>query len=304
MTNPDFSGSPPAPGVPSIGSFTKVSDGGRPLGAILLDLGKITAVEAERILHLQKESGMRFGEAAIALGVIKETDVQLAVARQFNYPYLHSGDSGASAELVAAFAPFSRQVEALRGLRSQLMLRWFSTDMPRKTLAIVSPGRNEGRSYLAANLAIVFSQLGERTLLIDANLRNPRQHELFQLENRVGVSAILAGQVSELAGPQRIPNFVDLSVLTSGVMPPNPQELLGRAIFRRMIEKFETEFDVILVDTPAGNDYADTQSITAFIGGALMLTRRNHTKVKAVSLLATNLRQFGSQIVGSVMSEF
>lgn len=292
------------PVVPAVGNFTRVGDGGRPLGAILLDSGKITADEAERILHLQKESGMRFGDVAVALGIIQEADVQLALARQFNYPYLIRGHGSASDELVAAFEPFGPQVEALRGLRSQLMLRWFSADMPHKTLAIVSPGRGEGRSYLAANLAIVFSQLGERTLLIDADMRNPRQHQLFQLDNRSGLSAMLAAPRREVAGPQRIENFVDLSVLTSGVLPPNPQELLGRSLFHRLIERFESEYDVILVDTPAGNAYGDTQSLTAFIEGALMVTRRNHTRVKAAKLLATNMRQFGSQLVGSVISVF
>lgn len=304
MKIPEISTGPALPVVPSVGKFTRAHDGGRPLGAILLDSGKITADEAERILHLQQKGGMRFGAAAIALGIVKEADVQLALARQFNYPYLIHGTGGASDELIAAFEPFGPQVEALRGLRSQLMLRWFSADMPRKTLAIVSPGRSEGRSYLAANLAIVFSQLGERTLLIDADLRNPRQHQLFQLDNRSGLSGMLAAPGRDCTGPQRIENFVDLSVLTAGVLPPNPQELLGRSVFQRLIERYESEYDVILVDTPAGNAYADAQTLTSFIGGALMVTRRHKTKVNAVNLLATNLRQFGIKLVGSVLSDF
>lgn len=281
-----------------------MGDSGRPLGAILLDTGKITILQAEQIMQLQREQGMRFGDAAVALGIIKEVDVQLALARQFNYPYLIDGDRSASDELVAAFAPFGPEVENLRSLRSQLMLRWFSTEIAHKTLAIISPGRHEGRSYLAANLAIVFSQLGQRTLLIDADLRNPRQHQLFRLENRSGLSAALAGQGGNGVGPQRIPQFMDLSVFTAGVVPPNPQELLGRPGFHRMIEKFESEYDVILVDTPAGNEYADAQTVTSFIGGALLLTRRNHTKVKAANLLASSMLQFGTKIIGSVLSEF
>jgi protein-tyrosine kinase len=304
MKTPIISNNGSIPAIPSIAEFTRVGDGGRPLGAILLDSGKITVDEAERIMHLQKEQGMRFGDAAIALGIITEADVQRALARQFNYPYLINGDDGASAELVAAFSPFSPQVEALRGLRSQLMLRWFSADIHHKTLAIISPGRNEGRSYLAANLAIVFSQLGERTLLIDADMRNPRQHSLFQLENRTGLSGVLAGQGSDSGVPHRIPNFIDLSVLTAGVTPPNPQELLGRSLFHRVIEQFESQYDVILIDTPSGNDYADAQMVSSFVGGTLMVTRRDHTKVKAANLLAANMRQFGVTLIGSVLSEF
>ncbi|MGC5317045.1 CpsD/CapB family tyrosine-protein kinase, partial [Escherichia coli] len=80
-------------------------------------------------------------------------------------------------KVVAAYNPFSKQVEALRALRSQLMVRWFDIDGKHKALSIVSPASGEGRSFIASNLAVVFSQLGERTLLIDADMRQPCQHE-------------------------------------------------------------------------------------------------------------------------------
>ena len=141
---------------------------GSSIGAILVDSGKLTIEAAERILRLQKEQGLLFGDAALQLGLLTNEDIQFALARQYDYPYLLKGDGEVSSELVAAFQPFSPQVEALRALRSQLMLRWFTGQQERRALAIVSPARGEGRSYLAANLAVVFSQLGEHTLLIDA----------------------------------------------------------------------------------------------------------------------------------------
>jgi chain length determinant protein tyrosine kinase EpsG len=275
----------------------------RSIGAILVDAGRLSLQDAERILRRQKERGLRFGDAAIELGLATEADIRFALARQFDYPYLVSGESTASAELVAAFEPFSAQVEALRALRSQLMLRWFTGEGARRALAVVSPGRGEGRSYLAANLAIVFSQLGERTLLIDADLRHSRQHELFHLDNAIGLSTVLAGRAGTVS-VQRVPSFIDLTVLTAGPTPPNPQELLGRSVFVQMLAKFAEAFDVVLIDTPAGSPYADAQTLGARAGGALMVVRQDHSSANEAGLLGGRLTQTGVNIVGSVLNAF
>ena len=154
----------------------------RTLGAILVDGGQLKPEDAERVLQHQKENHLRFGEAAMRLGLISEADLQFALSRQFAYAYLRQIPGEArvlSEELVSAFQPFSSRVEQLRAIRSQLMLRWFDRAEERQVLTIIGAERGEGRSYLAANLAIVFSQLGERTLLVDADMREPRQHFLF-----------------------------------------------------------------------------------------------------------------------------
>ena len=139
----------------------------RTLGAILIDSGQLTPEDAERVLQYQKQHNLRFGEAAVRLGLISEADIQFALSRQFAYAYLRKTPGEArplSDELVAAYQPFSPRVEQLRAIRSQLMLRWFDRAEERQVLTVVGAERGEGRSYLAANLAIVFSQLGERTL--------------------------------------------------------------------------------------------------------------------------------------------
>ena len=272
------------------------------LGAILVDSGKLTIDAAERILRAQKEHGLLFGDAAIQLGLLTQQDLQFALARQYDYPYLRAGDGAVSAELIAAYQPFTPEVEALRALRSQLMLRWFSGEPTRRTLAIVSPARGEGRSYLAANLAVVFSQLGERTLLIDADLRNPRQHTLFKLENRAGLSSLLSGR-SDANDIQRVPSFVDLSILPAGPQPPNPQELLGRPAFAKQLEELAEAFDVVLVDTPASSQYADARTIAVRAGGALLVARKKASRIGDVRALAKQLIQSGVVPVGSILNE-
>ena len=218
----------------------------RSIGAILIDAGKLSVEDAERALLFSRNESMRFGDAAIKLGLIRPADVQYALSLQFQYPYLVSDDRKLSPELVAAYAPFSKGVEALRVLRSQLMLRWFGMEPRRKSLAIVSALRSEGRSYFAANLAVVFSQLGEHTLLIDADMRHPAQHRFFGLDNREGLSNVLAGR-GEADPWRRIEGLRDLSVLQAGPVPPNPIELLGRPAFRQLVNRAASEFDVILI---------------------------------------------------------
>ncbi|MBK8401175.1 MAG: chain length determinant protein tyrosine kinase EpsG [Propionivibrio sp.] len=274
----------------------------RSIGAILIDTGRLTAENAERILRLQKEQGLRFGDAAIQLGLLTDDDIRYALASQFDYPYLPAGDTSLSQELVAAYAPFSPVVEQLRALRSQLMLRWFDAQAERKALAIVSPSHGEGRSFIAANLAIVFSQLGERTLLIDADLRMPSQHELFKLGNTPGLSGLLAGR-SNYDAVLRVPSLLGLSVLPAGAVPPNPQELLGRPAFVEAVYTLSRDFDVIIIDTPAGSEFADAQTVAVRTGAALMVARKNQSLLHETMQFARNLQQSGATLVGSVLNE-
>lgn len=286
----------PGPGVP-------VGSNDRAIGAMLIDSGKMTPEDAERVLRYSRERAIRFGDAAIALRLVTETDIQQVLARQFDYAYLQPGQSDVSSEVVAAWSPFSPQVEALRALRSQLLLRWFTGEAGHKILTVISAARGDGRTHVAANLAVVFSQMGERTLLVDADLRNPRQHELFSIGNAAGVSTLLA----QRTGPesiQRVPGFVDLSVLASGPTPPNPSELLGRASFGTLCETLASQYDVVIVDTPAANLGSDYQLVANRAKGALVVARKNHTPMDVCRSLADETRSAGAVVVGSVLNEY
>lgn len=275
----------------------------RSIGAILIDSGKLSIYDAEQILRLQKVENLRFGDAGIRLGLLSQVDIQHALANQYDYPYLIKGDGAVSDTLVAAYNPFCHQVEALRTLRSQLMLRRFTGQPNRKMLSIISPSRGEGRSFLAANLAVVFSQLGERTLLIDADMRHPTQHEFFKLENRHGFSSVIAGRDS-LQVVQRVDKFVDLSVLTAGPIPPNPQELLGRPALTALLRNLNEQFDVILIDTPPAAEFADAHILSARAGAALVLARKNSSLLELVRQQTESMTRSGIEVVGTVLSEF
>lgn len=285
-----------------VSAVTQTSANSRSMGAILIEAKRLSVEGAEQILRLQKSKGTRFGEAAIELNLLNPDDIQFALARQFESTYLPAGDASMSPELLAAYAPSSPVVEQLRALRGQLKLRWFDDDTRRKTLAIVSPGQGEGRSFMTANLAIVFSQLGKRTLLIDGNLRSPRQHQLFRLGSSAGFSELLAGRArfDSVVKPTSLPG---LSVLPGGVVPPDPQELLARPAFPEILKALSCEYSVIFIDTPAAGDYADAQTIAVGAGSALILARNHQSSLAELVDLASGLQQSGATLVGSVLND-
>ena len=203
---------------------------------------------------------------------------------------------------MAAYQPFSTRVEQLRAIRSQLMLRWFDRAEERQVITIVGAERSEGRSYLAANLAIVFSQLGERTLLVDADMREPRQHFMFHLENQIGLSTLLAGRSREEA-IVRIPDLAGLSVLPAGPTPPNPLELLNRLNFDEFLLQAKAAYDVIIVDTPAMSTGEDAAMIAVRTGAALAIARSGATHVASFNDMVRGLMDAGVSVVGSVLNE-
>jgi len=278
-------------------------DRSRVFGAILVEHGRITPHEVEEIQRHASAQGLRFGDAAVQLRLLTQEDIEFALAQQYNYPTIpRGGENGVAQDVVAAYQPQSDLIEPLRALRSQITLRWLN-DVDHKTIAITSPGRGEGRSWLAANLATVFAQIGERTLLIDADMRHPRQHALFNLGNSAGLSALLTGRAGrEIAC--RIHPQLRLFVLPAGVIPPNPQELLGRPVFDVVLERFADQFDVIIIDTPSATESADAQIVAKRAGAAVMLARRNVTKQSQLAASMQSLTETGVNVIGSVINEY
>lgn len=268
------------------------------IGRILQDLGKISAEENERILQLQKKEGLRFGDAARKLRLASEADILQALAIQFDYPYLAPEKGEVDKALIAAYEPFSPQVEALRALRSQLKLRWFNHG--NKALSVISANPGEGSNNLAANLAIVFSQLGEHTLLIDANLRRPTQHALFNLPDSRGLSDVLIGRAS-IEVIREIDAISNLSVLGAGTIPPNPQELLARRTFGELMNLVQDIYDVVIVDTAPAISSADAQLVAAHCRGALLVSRLNETPMSDIANVGDQLTVSDVQLVAAIV---
>jgi protein-tyrosine kinase len=253
-----------------------------------------------RIHRLQIEENLSFLDAARRTGAT-EDDIQRVLAERFAFPYLQPWDNSYSADLIAAYEPFGAQADELRAIRDELSVRWFSTD--RRLLAIVSPHAKCGCSYLAANLAIVFSQLGRRTLLVDANLRRPRQQELFRLQSIDGLSDVVTG-FADTSAIVRVAPFENLSILSAGTAPPNPQEVLSRTSFGVTIRELQASFEVVLLDTGAHPTNMDAALVAAVARGALMVNRRHKTRLAEIKELHARLASVGATVVGTVLNSY
>ncbi len=274
------------------------------IGALLVRAGHLKAGDVERILAEQQRSPARFGEIAIRLKLCTKKAVDQALAVQFGYPV---GDPTAAnripEKVAAAFNPSSPFVESLRQLRSQLAQTWFDGTPGESALAITSVDRGDGKSFIVANLGVLFSQLGERTLIIDADLRNPTQNQIFNIENRMGLSGILSRRagIEELI---KVPGLDGLTVIPSGPLPPNPSELLSRSEFAALLNEMSSRFDVILVDTPSAQQAADASVIAQRTRAALIVGRKDYTKASELNQLGNILRAAGVNVLGATLNEY
>jgi protein-tyrosine kinase len=282
-------------------SDTDSSD--KSIGEIFRQSYNLSAEQVEKILAYQRTSPMKFGEAAVELGIVKKEDVLWALSQQFDYPYANEISERVNPELVLATTPFSQAAELFRGLRSKLMNSAFSGPDARRALAVVSPNVGDGKSFFAANLAIAFSQLGGRTVLVDADMRTPRQHELFDVDpNMAGLSTVLSGrtEISVIRPIQELPN---LYLLPVGVQPPNPMELVQRPAFGMLLTELCAKFDTVIIDTPAASHGADSRVIAANAGAALLITKKNETSAADAKQLMEELGSMNVRIVGAIMNE-
>lgn len=273
------------------------------IGDLLRQANRLAAEQVEAVLRHQAENRLRFGEAAIALGFVTETDVLFALSRQFHYHYAPDAARQFSRDLVAANHPFSQQAESIRAIRSQILARVFNGDGPRRALAIVSPEAGEGKTFMSANLAVSLSQLGGRTLLVDADMRGPRQQTLFGIENSIGLSGLLAGR-AEGNVIQQVHGLPSLYVLPGGSVPPNPLELFERPAFGLLMRELSSKFEYVIVDTPAAIYGADAAVIAVKCGAALLVGRKNRSRLTALRDLVTYLSENSTKLAGIVMNEY
>jgi protein-tyrosine kinase len=280
----------------------------RSIGDIIRDTRNLSAEQVGEVLEYQRSHGMKFGEAAIALGYATPDDVLHALAQQFNYAYAGVDQGAANPELVVLNQPFSQQAEAFRAIRAQIMLRTHpdaadGVPRARRAVAVVSPGSGEGKTFFTANLGIALAQLGGRTLVIDADMRGPRLHELFGVDSKIGLTGLLSGRRGEnvINAVKGVPN---LFVLPVGIRPPNPLELIEGPAFGVLLQELLTKFDHIVVDTPSSEYGADSIVTAARCGVALVVARKDRARIDDLQDLVSSLSASTAKIAGVVLNEF
>jgi receptor protein-tyrosine kinase len=203
--------------------------------------------------------------------------------------------------LSIAHTPFDSRGEELRALRSELLLRREFQDRA-EVIALLSPRAGEGRSQLSAELAIAFAQLGRPTLLVDADLRNPRQHTLFGADNRLGLAHALAtGVAPQLHAVEDLPQ---LSLVTAGAVPPNPLELLLHGRFSSLLDEWRQSFEFIVLDTSPVTPFSDALAVAHVAGRVLALTRAHQTPYQDTRGMFRRLAATRAQVLGAVISHF
>ena len=273
------------------------------LGEVMRKIKAIDDSSLERIVSHQQNTGQLFGQAAVELKLVDESTLARALAEQESLAV--GSDMGAqlSRELIAAHDPFNDEVESLRSLRTSMLfeMRRLSDRGGARSVALVSPDHGEGRSWIAGNLAVVFAQLGMRTLLIDADLRRPRQHMLFNQSGHDGLVPWLSGRTSSpmIRTVEAVPH---LHLLAAGSRPPNPQELLSGDPFRTVLDAVSQSAAIAIVETPPAEHYADFTFAVLATEAVVVVVKRGSPQ-RRTRALVERLRALGRPPIGIVFNQ-
>jgi capsular exopolysaccharide synthesis family protein len=202
--------------------------------------------------------------------------------------------------VVSLVFPHSPAAEAFRALRTNL--EYVSVDSTVDSILVTSSVPGEGKSTVAANLAVVLAQGGRKTLLVDADLRNPSIHEMFRFPNNVGLTTVLRNN-SRASAPLHVTEVVGLSVLLSGPVPPNPSELLGSERMRTVLNSLRESFDVIVLDSPPLTAVTDAAILSRLASGTLLVVRARKTRRGTVKLGREALDRVSAHLLGAVVND-
>ncbi|HJU89861.1 MAG TPA: polysaccharide biosynthesis tyrosine autokinase [Gemmatimonadaceae bacterium] len=211
-------------------------------------------------------------------------------------------DSDRSVEerLVTHVDPRSPVAEAYRSLRTNLAFARVEQEV--RTIVLTSPGPADGKSTTVANLAITFAQQGQRTLLIDADLRRAVIDKLFDVPRSPGLTDVLVGEAM-LADAVREAAIPNLAVIGSGRFPPNPAELLGSTAMRDVLRECSAEFDIVLLDSPPLLAVTDAAVLATMTDGAILIVRVGSTPKAATRRAMMQLQTVRARILGSVLND-
>jgi capsular exopolysaccharide synthesis family protein len=204
-----------------------------------------------------------------------------------------------SRKLIANLDPKSPISEQYRTIRTNV--QYSSVDKELKTLMVTSSGPGEGKSTTAANLAVVFAQLGKKVLLVDADLRKPTVHRAFGVNNLFGFTTVLTKQAT-LASSVLDTEEKDLYILTSGPIPPNPAELLSSKSMEQFIEEATEQFDYVLFDTPPLLAVADPQILANKVDGSIYVVYSGKTQIDQAKKAKELLENAQSKLIGVVLN--
>ncbi|MBS3948526.1 MAG: CpsD/CapB family tyrosine-protein kinase [Dethiobacter sp.] len=195
--------------------------------------------------------------------------------------------------------PKSPVTEAYRTLRTNI--QYAAVDRPVQSLLITSAGPGEGKSLTAANLAVVMAQGGKKTLLLDCDLRKPMQHRLFEQRNARGLTSILVqgGDPASVTNNTLVPQ---LSLISSGPIPPNPAELLGSQVMPPLLQELKSRHECVILDGPPLITVTDAALLAPLVDGVLLVIDVGHARIDMVQEAKSILQNAGARLIGCVLN--
>ena len=211
-----------------------------------------------------------------------------------------NSSKGLKRRLMTREDPKSPVSEAYRGLRTSML--YSSTKSEPKSILVSSAGPGEGKTTTVANLAITYANLGKKTLLVDTDLRRPVVHKVFDLKREPGVTAFLSGSIDNYKKLVQSSGVKNLSLITAGIIPPNPSELLGSDRMARLVKTLENDWDIVLFDSPPLIAVTDATMISQEIDQIVLVIKVGQTDKKAFHHTVSNLRNINAPLSGIIMN--
>lgn len=204
------------------------------------------------------------------------------------------------ARLIAHTQPKSPISEQYRTIRTNI--QFSSVDVNVRSLVVTSSSPGEGKSTTTANLAVVMAQQGRKVLIVDADMRKPTVHYTFRRENHIGLTTVLTRQ-SDLGSAIQTTDVENLSILTSGPIPPNPAELLASSAMKETLEEVMEKFDFVLFDTPPILAVTDAQIMANFCHASILVIHAGKTEIDTAQKAKALLEGAKGKLLGVVLNQ-
>jgi polysaccharide biosynthesis transport protein len=211
--------------------------------------------------------------------------------------------NGSGRELLINSDGPSVQAEAYRHLRTSVLLS--TAGRPPRTLLVTSSMPSEGKTTTVVNMATVLAQTDSQVLVIDADMRRPRLHHVFNMENRAGLSSLLSSEITEDELLSVVNRYKDSNIhlLSSGPIPPNPAELLGSEQMRSLVERASNLFKYVIIDSPPITSFTDGVLISSLVDGVLLVVQGGKTSRQVVKRTRQMLHEIGAKVIGVVLNK-
>ena len=191
-------------------------------------------------------------------------------------------------------------VEVFRNLAARILL--LDIQQPNNVLLLMSAEPRQGKSMIVANLAYALSEAGKKVIAIDCDLRRPKLHTLFHLSNQYGLSDILDGK-ADLNESLKQSQSKDVYVLTTGSLPDHPSKILSSPQMAELINRLSHTYDFILIDSPALIPFSDTEILSRYANGLIVVVRRGHAKREAIQATTKFLALFKENVIGCIVNQ-